>query len=223
MAQLIRIEALDGHVLDAWWQEVPAADLRGGIVILHAIYGLTDHIGDVCDQFARDGYAAVAPALYDRTQRGTVFGYDAAGLSSGMAFREHLVLPTVMADLGGCAAYLRERVSGVAVAGFCTGGTWAWIGASVAGVDAAVIFYGSDVFAEIDRIPKCPTVLHYGDQDPIVPIDQVTAIRAAHPDTEFHIYPGCGHAFFNPEQTSHDAEAAVLCHQRSIDFLRRHL
>lgn len=218
MATNIEVSAADGHRLAAW-EAVPDGRTRGGIVLLHAIYGLTTHLGDVCDRFAADGFAAIAPALYDRTERNRVFGYDPDGMAAGSAFRENLREETVLADVAACAARLRGYAPAVAISGFCTGGTWAWISASGLDFDAAVIFYGSNVYENIGRAPRCPTILHYGDSDHVVPISRVEEIRAAHPECTVHVYPGCGHAFYNPEQNFHDAAAATLAHDRSVAFL----
>ena len=216
MAETITLAARDGHALDAWH----AAPDRpsGGIVVLHAIYGLTSHIADVCDLYAEAGIAAIAPALYDRSARNIVFGYGEDGRAGGMAQRETLAETTVLADVEAALAALRPA-GPVAVQGFCTGGTWAWIAAARLAVDAAVIYYGSDVDAHLELAPSCPAILHYGDRDAVVPFDRVKTIRNAHSELEFHIYPGADHAFFNPEQASHDAAAASAAHDRTLAFL----
>ena len=218
MAERISITALDGHTLDAWHAE-PNDTPKGGIVFLQAIYGLTDHLADVCDWFARDGFKAIAPATYDRTERNKVFDYDDHG---GMQFRENLREDTVMQDIGGCIALLRHKTKHIAISGFCTGGTWAWIAAERLDVDAAIIFYGSDIHDNLDRRPKCPAILHYGDADHVVSFDLVEKIRETYPESEFHIYPGAGHAFYNPEQANHNANAAAMAHSRSLAFLEKH-
>lgn len=218
MAQRISVTARDGHAFSAW-TAAPDDDAKGGIVLLQAIYGLTSHLGDVCDGFAGDGYAAIAPALYDRTEPDRVFSYDQAGVAAGTAFRENLNEATVSLDVSACAYYLRRSVRNVAISGFCTGGSWAWICADALDFDAAVIFYGSDVFRLLDRKPRCPTILHYGDSDHVVPIDQVTEIGAMNPQCGLYVYPGCGHAFFNPEQAHYDAAAAALAQRRTVEFL----
>ena len=217
MAERISITATDGHSLDAW-HAVPEQTPKGGVVFLQAIYGLTDHLGDVCDWFARDGFAAMAPATYDRTERNKFFAYDDHG---GMQFREHLQEDTVLLDIGACVSVLREKTDKIAIAGFCTGGTWAWIAADRLDMDAAVIFYGSDIHDNLDRQPKCPAILHYGDADHVVAFDLVKKIQSTYPDSEFHVYPGAGHAFYNPEQANYDADAAKLAHQRSVAFLEK--
>lgn len=220
MAKRISVTAADGHTFEAWRAD-PAGETRGGIVLLQAIYGLTSHLGDVCDGFAADGFAAIAPALYDRTEPNTVFDYDHDGMLGGMAFRENLEEATVLADVTACADALRPAAGKVAISGFCTGGTWAFISASELDLDAAVIFYGTDVHDHLDRTLRCPTLMHYGDKDHILPIATIRNIEATYPDAEFHVYPGAGHAFFNPEQASHNADAARLAHERSVEFLTR--
>lgn len=222
MADRISATAADGHRFEAWRSD-PAGETKGGIIFLQAIYGLTTHLGDVCDMFAAAGYAAIAPALYDRTTPNTVFEYDHDGMLGGMAFRENLTEPTVLADVTACADALRPTAGKVAISGFCTGGTWAFISAAELDMDAAIIFYGTDVHDHLDRTLRCPTLMHYGDEDHILPIATVREIEATYPEAEFHVYPGAGHAFFNPEQATHHAEAARLAHQRSVEFLDRQL
>jgi carboxymethylenebutenolidase len=218
MVERVSVTASDGHKLDAWRSD-PAGEAKGGIIFLQAIYGLTTHLGDVCDQFARDGYAAMAPALYDRAARNMVFAYDEDGLQGGMAFREHLAEETVLLDVAACAEALRPTAGKVAIAGFCTGGTWAWVSASALDLDAAVIFYGTDIPDYLDRNARCPAIMHYGDRDHILPIDTVRQIEANYPDVGFHIHPGAGHAFFNPEQANYNPDAARLAYEGTIAYL----
>ena len=220
MSQSVKVTASDGHHFDAWRSD-PEGQVKGGIVFLQAIYGLTTHLADVCDQFAERGYASIAPALYDRAAPNTVFDYDQDGHKGGMAFREHLAEETVLLDVAACADALRTTGGKVAVAGFCTGGTWAWVSASRLDLDAAVIFYGTDIPDYLDRHARCPAMMHYGDRDHILPIGTVRQIEANYPEVEFHIYPGAGHAFYNPEQANHNADAAQTAYERSVAFLDR--
>lgn len=220
MSNRVSVTAADGHSFEAWRADPPGPP-KGGVIFLQAIYGLTSHLGDVCDQFAADGFAAMAPALYDRTEPNTVFLYDHDGMLGGMAFRENLAEATVLADVTACADALRPTADKIAISGFCTGGTWAFISASELDLDAAVIFYGTDVHDHLDRTLNCPTLMHYGDVDHILPIETIRKIEATYPEAEFHVYPGAGHAFYNPEQANHHADAASLAHDRSVAFLNR--
>ena len=72
-------------------------------------------------------------------------------------------------------------------------------------------------------MPLSPTILHFGDRDHVIPINEVARIRARHPQIELHVYDGAGHAFENADQGSFDEEASDLAWRRSISFLDRHL
>ncbi len=217
MSSWVELNASDGHRFDAWRSD-PDGKPRGGIVFLHAIYGLTGHMGDVCDMFASAGYAAIAPALYDRGGKNRVFGYDPAGQQEGRTAYQALEHDGILADIAACAAALQSSGK-VAISGFCTGGTWAWIAAARMDFDAQVNFYGSHVPQRLGYRPCCPTIMHYGDSDHVVPVPDIDKIRATHPNVTIYVYPGAGHAFFNPEQASHDADAAALAFTRSVEFL----
>lgn len=221
MSRKITLAAADGHAFSAWRSD-PPAPARGGIVLLHAVYGLSNHMGDVCDQFASRGYAAIAPALFDRIGRNIVHPFTAEGAAAGNVSYKALSRAQILPDVSACEAALRPS-GRVAISGFCTGGTWAWVGASELAFDAQVNFYGSHVPAHLTLVPRCPTVMHYGDSDQFVPIDDIKRIRAAHPEVLVYVYPGGKHAFFNPEQQSYEAAHAALAFERSIEFLDRHL
>ena len=219
MSQKISLRAADRHSFKASRAD-PSGRARGGIILLHAVYGLTTHLGDVCDQFAARGYAAIAPSLFDRLQPGLVHPYSMDGVHAGVASFEALSQAQILADVEACAAALRP-LGRVAISGFCFGGTWAWITASEATFDAHVNFYGSHIPARLQYTPRCPTIVHYGDRDTIVPVADIERIRAARPEVTIHIYPGGQHAFVNPEQPFYDAAHAALALDRSIAFLDR--
>ncbi len=222
MSRKITLNAADGHRLAAWRADPetdsPDTDAKGGIVVLHAVYGLTDHMGDVCQAFADHGYAAIAPALFDRIETVVVHPYSRDGVVAGQESYAALGRQAFVADVQACESALRAA-GRVAISGFCTGGTWAWEAAASLGFDASVNFYGSHVAARLDIQPNCPTIMHYGDSDVIVPMPDVERIRAANPDVTVYVYPGGKHAFFNPDQANYDADAASLALERSIAFL----
>jgi carboxymethylenebutenolidase len=215
----ITLAAADGHAFSAW-VATPDGTPKGGVVVLHAVYGATRHIGDVCARWAAAGYRAVAPALFDRLGRDIVHPYDRPG--DGVASYAALDAAALYADIEAAAA-AAGRAGEVAISGFCTGGSWAWRAAARMPFAAQVNFYGSHVPALLDLAPRCPTILHYGERDPLAPRATLEDIRTRHPAVELHVYPGAGHAFENVEQPSHDPDAAALAWQRSIAFLGRHI
>jgi carboxymethylenebutenolidase len=215
----VQIVAEDGHRLTGWKSE-PAAEPRGGVVVLHAVYGLTDRMRAVCERWAAAGYTAVAPALFDRIGPDIVHPYQTPG--EGTKSYNMLTPEQIFMDIR-AAALTAGGLDRTAISGFCTGGTWAWKAAAAMDFPAQVNFYGSAIPALLDLTPRCPSILHYGDTDHIVTVAQVEAIRARHPELELHVYPGAGHAFENPDQANFNAGAAALAWQRSIAFMDHHL
>lgn len=87
MAQIVKLTAEDGHVLDAYRAD-PVDTPKGAVVVVQEIFGVNRHIRTVCDRFAKAGYVAIAPALFDRFQRGFESGYSPAEITVARAFLE---------------------------------------------------------------------------------------------------------------------------------------
>ncbi len=218
-AKLETLQAADGHRLSAWFAE-PDGVAKGGVVVLHAVYGATTHMGDVCARWASAGYRAVAPALFDRLGEELIFPYTqpAEGVERYAALTEAQIFADIEA-----AAQAANPLGPAVISGFCSGGSWAWRAASSTMEFAAQVnFYGSHIPDFIHLAPRCPTLLHYGDSDFVVPLADAQKIAERHPQIEMHIYPGAKHAFVNSQQESYDANAAELAWDRSVAFLARH-
>ena len=82
---MIRLTADDGHELDAY--DAGPAEAAAGIVVIQEIFGVNAHIRDVADRYAALGYRAVAPALFDRLERGVELGYSDETVTRGRAMR----------------------------------------------------------------------------------------------------------------------------------------
>ena len=221
MGEIIELNAADGHALDAYLAR-PAGAARGGLVVVQEIFGVNGHIRDVCDRFAADGYTALAPALFDRVAPGTEFEYDADGVAAGRDLKDRAAWPQVAADIAAARDHL-AAAGAVAIVGYCWGGSVAWLGATEGGFAAAIGYYGGQIIELNDRSPKCPTMLHFGDQDAAIPLDDVEAIRAAHPDMTIHIYEGAGHGFNCDRRGSYHEAAAGRALERTNAFLAEHL
>lgn len=220
MGELIELRADDGHVLGAYRAD-PQGAPRGGVVVIQEVFGLNRHIRALCDEFAGDGYRAVAPALFDRIERGIELDYDEAGLERGRELRAALGWNDPLVDIGAAVATLKAD-GAVGVVGYCWGGSVAWLAATRLDVTCAVGYYGGQIVLFKDEHPSCPVMLHFGERDALIPSADVEEIRAAQPGVEIHSYPA-GHGFNCPDRPDHDAASASRARTRTLAFLAQHL
>ena len=213
---MTRLTASDGHQLDAY--EVHPDGAAASIVIVQEIFGVNAHIRSVVDRYAEFGYRAIAPALFDRGETGVELGYDDEGRKRGIELAMQIAFDPAMLDVAAAVDHVADT-GPVAVIGYCFGGSIAWISACELPIAAAVGYYGGQVFGMIDRQPKVPTMLHFGELDHGIPLDQVQAIAAAHPDVPVHVYPGAEHGFSCDARESYDARSAAIALGRTLDFL----
>jgi carboxymethylenebutenolidase len=203
----------------------PSGGKGPGVVVIQEWWGLTDHIAEVADRLAGEGFVALAPDLFG----GTV-AHDADEAEKLMT---ELPVDRAARDLAGAVDYLlgHEAVTSDAVGaiGFCMGGGFVLMLAAQQGdkVSAAVPFYGvgpavPDQFHDLTATVQG----HYGEQDDFNPVDQARAqeqqIREeSGADVTFFYYPA-GHAFHNDENKlgTYDEENAKLAWQRAVDFLK---
>ena len=218
----IELTARDGHRFTAY-EAMPECEPKAGLVILQEIYGVTPHIKFVCDRFARHGYRAIAPSLYDRLSRGIVMDYkdDAA---KARELRNQVPWDKVLADAAATAALLDGTGSGTAIVGFCWGGTAAWLAASrLPGLKATVPYYPTHLTGMVDEEPRCPVLVHLGERDHITPLSMAGALRARHGAIlEIQIYPS-GHGFDCNDREDFHPPSAGLALERTLAFLERHL
>ena len=214
------LQAADGHRLSAY-RAVPAGKPRGALVVVQEIFGVNSHIRAVADGYAADGWLAIAPAMFDRVERGIELGYTPADIERGRELKGGCSNDHALLDIA--AAVDSVRAAGkVAVIGYCWGGTLAWLAACrQPGLSAAVSYYGGGIGEMIDLTPRCPVLAHFGERDASIPLSVPEALRTAHPDVEIHIYPA-GHGFNCDQRGSFDAASAKLARERSLAFLKTH-
>ena len=220
MGKTITLTASDGHSLSAY--EAGLADSPRALVVLQEIFGVNHHIRAVCDGFADAGYHVVAPALFDRAERGVEMGYDGPDMQRGSGLAQKIKPEDTLADIAAAAEALGGE--SVGVIGYCWGGTLAWAAATRSHrFKAAVGWYGGGIVGTKDAVPSCPVQLHFGAEDAHIPLADIEAIRAAQPGMEIFVYEGAGHGFGCSERGSYDARAAALAQERSLAFLQHHL
>jgi carboxymethylenebutenolidase len=222
LGQQFTLSASDAHQLGAYRAD-PAGTPKGGIVVVQEIFGVNQHIRNVCDAFAKEGYAAVAPALFDRTQRNFESGYTPGEIEKARAF---IAKPDWDAMLRDTDAAIKELQSAgpVGIVGFCMGGTIAFLGATrLSGLSAAVGYYGGRIVAYADEKPKCPTQLHFGEKDASIPMTDVDIIKQKRSDCEIYVYKDAGHGFHCDERGSFHKDSSSVAWQRTTAFLAKHM
>ena len=218
MGTMIRLKAKDGHELDAYVAE-PQGEAKGGVVIVQEVFGVTNHIKRVADQYAAQGYKAVAPALFDRIQRDLTLEY--SQVQKGLEYMQQLQWPNTLADVD-AAANEAHSAGSAAVIGYCWGGTVAHVAASELDLDAAVSYYGGGVAKMLDKKPRCPILYHFGDHDSSIPLPDIEKIKQANPTSPLFIYAGAQHGFNCDERASYSPKDAKVAFERSIKFLSEH-
>ena len=226
----LTLTAEDGHAFAAYSAGSNDASAPG-LVVIQEIFGVNPHIRAVCDGFAAKGFRVVAPALFDRAQRGIELEYGEKGFKDGVGLRQLIPLEYSTMDIAACVTHLRPAAAGprkfggaenqestplgVAVVGYCWGGTLAWVAAQRLDIRAAVGYYGGGITGHLDADLDCPAMLHFGGEDTAITPGDILTIQKAYPQARIHSYPGAGHGF-NREP---DAEYTALALERTLDFL----
>lgn len=222
MGEHISLQAADGQELGAYVAH-PDREPIAGLVVVQEIFGVNAHIRRVTDGWARDGFLAVAPALFDRIEPNVELGYEGADMQRAMSFIPRLNMDKSVLDVRAAVDYVAEATGKkVGVVGFCFGGTLAWLAATRMPVQAAVGYYGGRISQYAEEQPRCPVMLHFGRLDAHIPAEEVEKVHRAHPEVEIHWYEA-GHGFNCDARASYSAEAAALARDRSLRFLKEHL
>jgi carboxymethylenebutenolidase len=196
----------------------PAGAPIGGVVVIQEIFGLTDHVAEMCERFASEGYEVLAPSLFDRVEPGFLAGLDAEGIAKG---RDAVIASPWAQVMGDVQAAIDALPKPAFITGFCYGGAVSWVAAArCEGLKAASCFYGRLIVDKLDEAPKIPVMLHYGARDTSIPMDQVERVRAASPHSPLYIYDA-GHGFCRKASHDYDETASTLALSRTVDWFAR--
>lgn len=202
----------DGFKLTAY-RARPTDARRGGLLLIQEIFGITDHIRELADSFAEEGYETIAPAFYDRLEPGFAADYSQEAIAKGVRYSQETPWDQVSGD---AQAAIDALSAPVFATGFCWGGAATWLVACrCSGLSAASSFYGRRITELKDETPKVPILLHFGKNDASIPLDRVEEIREAHPDVPVHLYEA-GHGFVSDRRADYDADAARLARLRTL-------
>jgi carboxymethylenebutenolidase len=218
--RMTRLTAADGHSFYAY--DTGPADAPRALVVVQEIFGVNRHMRLVADRLAGFGYRVLSPALFDRVEPHVELGYTQDDVQKGLAIRAQISEDAVRADIVATAEALGDRPVGII--GYCWGGSLAWLGATQTNVfKAAVGWYGGGIAATRDAKPRVPVQLHFGEKDTGIPLSDVEAIKAAHPEIPVFVYPGAQHGFGCEERPSYNPQECELAELRSLAFFAEHL
>lgn len=197
------------------------------IIVIQEIFGVNSHIRDVTERFARLGYVAIAPAIYQRQAPGFEAGYTPEDIKLGRQYKEQTQTEELLSDIQATAAYLNTlstvKSGAIGCIGFCFGGLVTYLAATLPQIKAAASFYGAgipvwspgggkptiDYTAEI----KAELYAFFGLKDASIPIDHIEQIEAAltaHQIAhQIFRYGSADHGFFCDQRASYHPEAAA--------------
>ncbi|UNK57687.1 dienelactone hydrolase family protein [Pseudoxanthomonas daejeonensis] len=231
MGHWIQLDTPHGAV--AAWQADPGPAPKAGLVVIQEIFGVNAHIRDVADGYAADGYAVLAPALFDPVERGVELGYDEAGFARGRELVGQLGQDPALDIVASAAAHLRAHLAAsqarqvIGTVGYCWGGTVAMLSALKLGLPSVSYYGARDLpFLEDPALvaaPRASVMFHFGEHDPSIKPEAVEAHRRALPSMSVHAYPA-GHAFNRDvDPKAYDKGSATLARARSLAFFGEHL
>ena len=212
--------AKDGHIVDLYVAK-PKSEAVATVIVLQEIFGITDHIQAICQQYATHGFLAIAPALFDRIKKNIVLDY--SSIEEGRDYKMQLQDEQVLLDIAAAAATAENDLK-VAVIGFCFGGALSYLASTRLNLNCAISYYGGGIAEKyINQNPLCPIMYHFGALDPIIPSTDVAAIQSNHPEGVFHIYEDAGHGFNCSDRRDYHSESAKIAFARSLEFLKMHI
>jgi carboxymethylenebutenolidase len=221
MVETIQMKMSDGADISVYHAQ-PTSERRGGLVLIQEIFGVTDHIRDLAQEYAADGYEVLAPALFDREHPGFEAEYKGPDFDRAVQLaRELHPFQQSVADALTCVDALKDK-GPVFITGYCYGGSVSWRCAQLSDdLAACSSYYGSLVptmFA--DPAPKCATIAHFGRYDQGIPMEGVEALIAkAHPTAQIFVYDA-NHGFNSDRRKDYHEPSADLARKRTLALFR---
>jgi carboxymethylenebutenolidase len=222
MGEMITLTMSDGHAMPVYHAMAQGAR-RGGLVLVQEIFGVTEHIRELCDEYAADGYEVLSPGLFDRQEPGCALGYSGSDWDRAVKIaREEHDWEQGLADTQTCIDWLAGKGRPVFIVGYCFGGSVAWRMAQISpNLSAASSYYGGYVATRFaDQAPQCAAICHFGRYDPLVdfaPVEKL--IERQHPTAQIFVYEA-GHGFNSDRRKDWHPESADLAKERTLLLFR---
>lgn len=224
--------------IDAYLVEPTETGQYPVIVVIQEVFGVNAHIREVTERIAREGYVAIAPAIYQRTAPGFEVGYSDEELKLGRFHKDQTKADELLSDVQSAIAYLRTLPSvqqdAIGVIGFCFGGHVAYLAATLPDVNVTACFYGAGIpvmtpgggVPTIIRTSEIKGTVYgfFGTQDPLIPVDHIDQIEDALQTNgichQIFRYPA-GHGFFCAQRESYSAIVATNAWEQVKELFRQ--
>ncbi len=214
---MIQMKMSDGAQISVYHLQALGAR-KGGLVLIQEIFGVTDHIRELAQEYAADGYEVLAPALFDREHPGFEAEYTGSDFDRAVELARTLhPFEQSLSDAQTCIDALKDK-GPVFITGYCYGGSVAW---AMAGkcetLAAASCYYGSlipTIYADVS--PKCATIAHFGRYDAGIPMEGVEGLIAKeHPLAQIFVYDA-NHGFNSDRRKDYHEPSAELARERTL-------
>jgi len=226
--------------IDAYLAKPEAAGTYPAVVVIQEIFGVNEHIRDITERLAQEGYVAIAPAIYQRQAPGFDAGYGEEDVKLGRQYKVETKAKELISDIQATINYLYslpEVKQGVGTIGFCFGGHVAYLAATLDDVAATASFYGAQIAtwcpgeteATITKTKDITGEIYtfFGTEDPLIPNEQTKEIEKElqqHniPHQMFR-YEGATHGFMCDRRQSYNQAAAKDAWVKVLDLFSQKL
>ena len=218
------INSADDFMLP-YLQFIPEENKKNkSIIIVYEIFGLTNHIKNVAEEYAKNGFLVTIPDLFSRLESNINLPYNKDGFSKGLNLKNKLGWELPVMDIVALAATLRLE-SNVSVVGFCYGGSLAWLAMQKSFIfEKGVCYYGSSIPEFLELNVNCPGLLHFGKEDKGIPplsIEKIKKyIKKSKNKIELVEYKNADHGFNCSERKSYNQTAAEMAYEKTLKFLK---
>jgi len=213
--------------IDSYLAEPTELGLFPAIIVIQEIFGVNSHIRDVTNRIAREGYVAIAPAIFQRTAPGFEVGYTNEDTALGRTYKDQTKANELLSDVQAAIDFLKTKPNvnptKFGAIGFCFGGHVAYLAATLPDIKATAPFYGAGIATmtpgggapTLTRTSEIKGTLYafFGNQDPLIPNEQTDQIEAELQNCQVSHqvvrYDDAGHGFFCDQRADYNPKAAA--------------
>jgi carboxymethylenebutenolidase len=215
---MFELTAGDGYKFSAYRAD-PDGTPKGAVIVVQDSFGINPDIRKITDEFAAKGYLAIAPSLFDAVKTDVALDYDEGGVAEGLDLVRQVGTERAIGDIQQAVDAVKGAGK-VTIVGYGWGGYLAYVAANrVSGVACTVGYYGGGIVEDYREKRKVPTLLHFGEDDPLTPSEQVIQFRSRRPDVSAFSYPGATHGFNCDARDGYHDEAAKTALDRTLSWI----